>query len=247
MRKTTIILVVIFLCFLAYVMTSSVPYGHTVEVVKAAEEKHLTMPFSRGEKLTYEVIYNGVKVGRSILTFNGEKDLYGKKVWHVTFFTKIPSLRDNEEIYADKDTFLPIEVRRKIKKKIGFSDSIIEKYDQKNFTINISSKSKLRSKNFSIQKDSPVHNAILLTYYCRLKDDLKQGGNLKIALPTMDLDVMFSGTETVETDMGEFQADVFTSVPPKFRLWLSADAKRIPLKIKNPGTLGYSLIIKSID
>jgi len=215
--------------------------------MEVVDSKDLAPPFKDGEKLTYEVRYNGLKVGRSILTFNGEKDLDGKSVYHITFFTKIPSLKDTEEIYADKDTFLPIEVHRKIKKKIGFNNSIVEKYDQKKFKVDISSKSKLRSKNFSIQRHAPIHNAILLPYYYRVKESFDENERINVSLPTMDFEVIFKGKETIKTPLGEYESYAFTSNPPKFKLWLSADKKRIPLKIKNPGTLGYSLIIKSIE
>ncbi|MBU4312327.1 MAG: DUF3108 domain-containing protein [Candidatus Omnitrophica bacterium] len=234
MRKTSVFLIIIFSCILAYALTNLPETGHTVEA-------------RDGETFTYEVIYNGLSIGKSTLTFNGEKQLGDKKIYHITLFTKTAALKDTEEIYGDKETFLPVEVHRTIKKKIGFADRIIEKYDQENFRVDISSKSKLRSKSFSIQKDSPIHNAILLVYYCRTKDDLKEDDKFKITLPTIDLEVMFSGIETIKTDLGEYQAYVFTSDPPKFKLWLSADEKRIPLKMKNPGTLGYSLIIKSIN
>ncbi len=234
MRKTSVVLIIIFSCILAYALTNLPETGHTVEVIE-------------GETFTYEVIYNGLNIGKSTLTFNGERQLGDKKTYHITLSTKTVALKDTEEIYGDKETFLPVEVRRTIKKKVGFSDRIIEKYDQENFRVDVSSKSNLRKKEFSIQKDSPIHNAILLVYYCRTRDDLKEGDKFNIALPTIDLEVMFSGIETVETKIGKYQAYIFTSDPPKFKLWLSADEKRIPLKIKNPGTLGYSLTIKSID
>jgi len=246
MTKTRIFLIIIFLCLSVYVISGIVPFGHAIDV-SVVDNKDLALPFKDGERLTYEVRYSGVKVGRSILTFNGEKDLDGKPAYHITFFTKIPSLKDTEEIYADKDTFLPIEVHRKIKKKIGFSDNVIEKYDQEKFKVDISSKSKLRSRSFSIQRGTPIHNAILLSYYYRVKESFDENEIMKVSLPTMDFEVMFKGKETIKTPLGEYESYAFTSDPPKFKLWLSADKKRIPLKIKNPGTLGYSLILKSFD
>jgi len=248
MRKIGILLFIIFSCLLVYVVVNIIPDVYTLEVVDSrGVGSSSDLPFKKGERFTYEVRYKGLKIGRSILTFNGEKDLDGKRVYHITFFTKVPSLRDTEEIYADKKTFLPLEVYRQIKKKIGFSDSVIEKYDQENFRVDISSKSKLRSRSFSIEKDSPIHNAILLTYYYRTKEGFDKNERLKINLPTFEFDVMFKGRETIKTPLGEFSAYMFTSDPPKFKFWLSADERRIPLKIKNPGMRGHSLIIKSID
>jgi len=247
MRKTGIVLIIIFLSLLVYAMVNMVPEGQSMDVVRNMVKESSSTPFKNGERFTYEVRYNEIKVGRSTLTFNGEKDLDGQKVYHITFFTKIPSLKDTEEIYADKKTFLPIEVHRRIKKKIGFSDTRIEKYDQENFRVDISSNSKLRSRTFSIERDSPIHNAILLAYYYRLKEVFDKNEKVRINLPTTEFEVMFKGIEMLKTPLGEYSAYVFTSDPPKFKLWLSADEKRIPLKIENPGTLGYSLVIKSIE
>ncbi|MFC1620896.1 DUF3108 domain-containing protein [Candidatus Omnitrophota bacterium] len=236
MTKRNAILIVIFFCVLAYAFIDMSSKGHTFE------------PAVRdGEILTYDVKYKALKVGRSILTFHGEKKMGDKKAYHITFSTKIPSLKDIEELYADKETFLPIEVHRRIKKKLGFGDTIKEVYDQENFRVDISSKSKLRKKNFSIQKDSPIHNAILLVYYYRAQDTFNKGDKFKITLPTFDFDVMFKGIESINTPLGKFEAYAFTSDPPKFKFWLSADEKRIPLKIHNPSALGYSLVIRSID
>ena len=205
------------------------------------------VPFEEGEQFTYQVSFKQVILGKSIITFHGEEDLNGQSAYHITFFTKIPSLKDTEELYAHKDTFLPIEVHRKVRKRIGFSDNIIEKYDQENFRVDIRSKSRLRTKEFSIEKDSPIHNAILLVYYCRAREHFNKNEPIKINLPTAGFDVLYKGIETIDTPIGKFQAHSFTSDPPKFKLWLSADDKRIPLKIKNPGTLGYTLVIKAID
>ncbi|MBU4343122.1 MAG: DUF3108 domain-containing protein [Candidatus Omnitrophica bacterium] len=210
-------------------------------------DKIFALPFEEGEQLTYQVSFKQVKLGKSIMTFRGEEDINGESAYRISFFTKIPSLKDTEELYAAKDTFLPIEVHRKVKKRIGFSDNIIEKYDQENFRVDITSKSRLRTKEFSIEKDSPIHNAILLVYYCRTIERFDKNKPIKINLPTTEFDVLYKGIETIDTPIGEFQAHSFTSNPPKFKLWLSADDRRIPLKIKNPGTLGYTLVIKSIE
>lgn len=204
-------------------------------------------PFSKGESFTYDVMYKKVRLGKSILTFHGEKDMGDKKVYHISFYTIIPSFKDAEDLYADKKTFLPVEIHRSIKKKVGFDDRIVERYDQHNFRVDISQKSKLRSRKFSVQKESPIHNAILLTYYYRMQKVFYENDGLTVNLPLIDFKIIYRGIETIDTPLGEYQAYVFTSEPPRFKLWLSTDEKRIPLKIENPGTLGYSLVIKSID
>ncbi len=237
---------IIFILLLSFGLIYAIPSAYTQESLVSHQDIS-ALPFKNGESLTYEVRYKGLKIGESILKFHGEEELGGKKVYHVTFSTSVPAFKDTEELYAEKDSFLPIEVRRKIKKRIGFGDNIKEVYDQRNYRVDISQRSKLRSKDFFIKKDSSIHNAILLTYFYRMLERFDKNDKFKIRLPTIDLEVMFKGIETVETPLGDFQAYAFISKPPKFKLWLSADERRIPLKIYNPGTLGYSLVIKSID
>ncbi|MBU3911438.1 MAG: DUF3108 domain-containing protein [Candidatus Omnitrophica bacterium] len=204
-------------------------------------------PFYKGESFTYDVMYQKVRLGKSVLTFHGEMTLGDQKAYYITFRTKVPSLNDAEDLYADKHTFLPIEVHRSIKKKIGFDDRIVERYDQKNFRVYITQKSKLRSRDFTIQKESLIHNAILLAYYYRAQSDFDRNDVMAINLPMAEFDIIYDGVETIDTPLGEYKAHVFTSDPEKFKLWLSADERKIPLKIENPGTFGYSLVIKSLD
>ena len=242
MRSLIITFVILSCCLLVY----AIPFGYTAEGVDEVQDIP-PLPFTKGERLTYEVRYKNFMIGKSILTFHGQTELGGKKVYHITFFTRIPSFKDTEQLYADKDTFLPLEVHRTIKKTVGFSDRIYEKYDQESFRVDIKQKSMLRSKNFSIEKDSAIHNAILLTYYYRTMEDPDSRDRFKITLPTVEFEVIFEGKEVIETPLGEYLAYVFTSIPPRFKLWLSTDKERIPLKIESPATLGYSLVIKSID
>jgi hypothetical protein len=244
--RSTFILIAIFIIVLVYAMANITPNGHSIEGIDREQEISV-LPFQTGEKFTYEVRHSGMKIGESVLTFHGEGDLGDKKIYYVTFSTSLPTFKDAEELYADKNSFLPVEVHRSIKKRIGFDDRIMERYDQESFRVDISQKSKLRSKTFSINKASPIHNAILLTYYYRSLKDFIPGERFKIALPTVDFEVIFKGIETIDTPCGEYSAYAFTSEPPRFKLWLSTDERRIPLKIENPGTLGYSLVIEAIE
>lgn len=246
MRKTSVILLIIFSCLLAYGLITMAPPG---DIVEAQTEKGNVShpPFRKGESFKYDVMYKKVRLGESILTFHGEGKSGDRQVYYITFRTRIPSLKDAEDLYADKQTFLPIEVHRSIKKKVGFDDEIVERYDQDNFRVDISQKSKLRFREFSIQKDSPIYNAILLVYYYRMQKVFHEEDVLAVNLPLVDFKIIYSGIETIDTSIGEYRAHAFTSEPAKFKLWLSADERRIPLKIENPGTLGYSLVIKSVD
>jgi hypothetical protein len=129
----------------------------------------------------------------------------------------------------------------------SFPTAIDEYYDQDAGRIEIEKRGKFLSKKITIQKEGTIHNAILLPYYYRVKQDLLKGATLKVNLPTVDFDVILKGVETIVTPMGEYSAYVFRSNPAKFTLWVSADEKRIPLRIENPSVFGYSLVINAIE
>jgi len=203
------------------------------------------LPFEKGEKLVYDFYSAGIKAGKSVLIFNGEEELDGQKVYHISFSTELPFFKDYEEIYADKETFLPIKIKRRIKKLGGFSETIEEEYDQSNFTVDITKKSTFSSNKVTLKKDSPIYNAILLTYYCRANPNIADMGNFRIVLPTLDFYINMSGEETIETPSGKYSVDVFLSKPPKFSFYLSKDKNRVPVKIKSHTALNYSMVLSS--
>lgn len=246
MHKISTALLIISVGLLVCAVVNFAPAGHTVEILDYFKIEP-SLPFSKGERLTYEVRYNKLKAGESILTFHGEEDLDNKKVYHISFSTKLAAIEDIEELYGDKESFLPQEVQRVVKRFGGFNTSIKEKYDQENFRVDIKGKNRLISREFSIKKSSPIHNAILLAYYYRTKKDFSKSERFKVNLPTAEFELVFKGKELVETPLGKYTAYIFTSNPEKFNLWLSADERRIPLKIQNLGALGYSLVIKAVD
>lgn len=200
------------------------------------------LPFSKGEAFSYGVKYKGINAGRSTLIFHGEEQLGNRDVYHITFSTRVGIVTDKEELFADRETFLPVEVHRLFKKFGTFTENIIERYNQKDFRVDIEKKTRFRLRNISIKKDSPIHNAILLTYLYRAKDAFVKGERHKITLPSAEFEVTFDGIETVKTPLGDFSAYRFSSSPYNFQFWLGIDEKKLPLKIENPGRMmEYSL------
>jgi len=211
------------------------------------DKKHaeLILPFMPGEELKYNVYSKGLKIGRSILTFHGETVLNGTECYHITFLTKIPLFEDKEEIFADKQTFLPIRVERSIRKAIGIRSKVIEEYDQKEFKVVIKQQGALRTKSQTIQKAGPIYNAILLTYYCRLKPEAANNEPFKIMLPTSEYDVQVSGNDIIKTSKGEYPVTVYSSNPSKFTFYLSTNPNRVPIKIESHTALDYTMILNS--
>ncbi len=213
----------------------------------AENQEQSSCAIKKGEKLTYSVYYKSTQIGTSILIFNGQKHSEGKDTYHITFITKVPGFKDVEEIYADKETFLPHRVYRRINQIIGFPTKITEEYNQEEFRVDITKKGKILSKKFSIEKNAPIHNAILLPYYYRNRDIPGQDQRLKVTLPKAEFDLLFKGKETMKTPAGEYVTYVFGSEPEQFTFWLSADKNRLPVKIESLTRRGYSLILRKVE
>jgi len=212
-----------------------------------AAKKAVRVPFDPGERIRYKISYKGLPVGESVLTFYGERALNGRKVYYFVFTSSLPTVQDEEKLYADPRTMLPVRIDRVVKRLGNFPLRIQETYDQDTHRVRIKRKGNFGTKEFTIQRNAPVQNAILLSYYYRSMDPLDAPYEGVVTLPTLELKVLGKGKEYIKTLLGDFPAQVFASIPPKFKLWLSADERRIPLRIEDPNAFGYSLEIKKIE
>jgi len=196
-----------------------------------------------GEEIIYDVRLGGVCLGEAKFKNVALAELNRSKVNLVTFETRLVRFIDREEIYSDLDTFLPVRVERDISmwpKK----EKIIEEYDQKNFTLVIKKLIGNKESQVIIKRKSPISNAILLPYSIRDISGLDIGWSLSVTLPTQEFQIRLVSREEVATPAGPFDAYRFESVPKKFEIWISADKRRIPVKIKGTNKLGYTLVIK---
>jgi hypothetical protein len=213
---------------------------------KITHEEDEKLPFEEGEMLVYDVYSAGVKTGQSILTFHGERPLNGVSVYYMTFVTELFFFKDYEDIYAAKDSFLPIKINRKIEKMGGFStEEIEEEYDQLVFSVAIKKKGVFSTNKTVIRKDSHIYNAILLTYLCRANPEIAYKDDFKAVLPTQEFSIRVSGSDTISTPSGQYAVDVFTSSPSKFTFYLSKDEDRLPVKITSSTALNYTMILSS--
>ncbi|MFC1514446.1 DUF3108 domain-containing protein [Candidatus Omnitrophota bacterium] len=213
----------------------------------SVEPSEVVLPFKVGETLTYGVTFKRVKIGTSTLTFLGTAEIDGKQTYLIRFYTDTIYLKDTEKIYADKETFLPLRVERDVNKSIGFSERIVEEYDQENFTLTVSKKGFVRKDQQTITSSGPIHNAILLSYLYRADLDAKKEETFAVNLPTKQFDLSFGGKEEVDVPLGMFEACVFSSEPSQFSLWIADDGIKTPLMIEDPQTFGYALKLKAIE
>jgi len=245
LRIAAIILIVIACGLALFFYANETIFSTNTEGLKKNPNKKPL--FLEGERLVYDVYYKKLKIGESVLVFHGEKEIDGIPTYHITFSTALPGFEDIENIYAHKETFLPLRVNRSIKRAALFPLKIQEEYDQNAYSIRIKQQGALLSKEFTIQKGAPIHNAILLPYYYRAKPLIAEGEKIKITLPTADYEIFLEEKKAVTTPSGEYSVYAFKSDPPKFTFWLSTDEKKIPVKVEGHAALGYSLILRSIE
>lgn len=235
MFKTKILYLCILLSFLivALIFTLS---------IKAKEEIKIIQPNYLGEKIIYDVKLGKLHLGKARFNNMGNVQLNGNLLNVMTVETKLTRFTDTEKIYSDPKTLLPVRVERDILNWL-IRERITEDYDQDNFTVTIIKNKGAIQEKLVIKKDSHIHNAMLLPYYVRRIPRLDVGRIIIANLPTCRLEIKLVSIEEVKVPAGTFKAFHFKSTPKQIEIWISADERRIPLKIQGTGIFGYSMVM----
>jgi len=196
-----------------------------------------------GEKITYDVMLKKIRLGQAQFNRLPTEEVENKKLDLVTFQTNIKGFQDYEKIYSDPQTFLPWRVERDIKKLI-VTEKIVENYDQSRFILTVTKTNGGREEQIVINNNGQIHNPVLLPYYVRSITGLKIGWVLWINLPKRKYLIKLVSIDSIKVPAGTFRAYYFVSEPKQFEIWISADARRIPLKIMGTGIFSYSLEMK---
>jgi hypothetical protein len=211
--------------------------------VTREEVKKIEFPERIGERIVYDVKLGDFNLGKARFNHVAKVEFNGKMVNLVTFETKLVRFTDTEKIYSDPETFLPLKVERDIFiwSKV---EKITEDYDQKNFMLTITKIQGKKQERILFKRDGSIHNAVLLPYYVRRIAKLEPGFSLKANLPTQQFEIKLMALEDVSTPAGTFKSYYFQSTPKRFEIWISADERRIPLKIKGSSGLGYTMVMR---
>jgi len=201
--------------------------------------KHI-FPAQIGEKITYDVKLGALRLGKAYFNRMRPIEMNGGLVNLMTFETNLARFKDLETIYSDPDTFLPLKIERTVR-AWSKREQITEDYDQKEFTLTIIKRNGRKTEQVSIKKDKPIHNTILLPFHVRNIPKLDIGWVFPANLPTQEFQIKLVAIDEVKVPAGIFKSYHFKSTPRKFEIWISADERRIPLKIKGAGGFGYTL------
>jgi hypothetical protein len=212
----------------------------------SVEEKHLQAEIDKnvGEKMAYDVKLGAIGLGKSAFSQVPSVELNGKKLIVMVFETSLARFKDIETIYTDPQTFLPVRVERDILNWFS-QEKITEDYNQQDFTVTINKKKGGKTETTVIKKDGPIHNAILLPQYIRRSAKLEANETLIANLPNRRYEIKLVSTEEIKVPAGTFKAYHFKSIPSQIDIWISADERKIPLKIQNNSlTLGYVMLLR---
>lgn len=213
--------------------------GAKEQAAKTTEEDS---PF-KGEKITYDIRMGGINLGKAVFQYMPSAEIKGKLLSKVSFSTDLARFKDTEIIYSDPKTLLPVKIDRDIVNWFN-KEKITEDYDQENFTVTITKFKGAKQDKLVIQKDSVIQNAILLPHSVRRVAKFDPGYVFPVNLPNRKLQMKLVSLEDIKTDGGTFKAYHFESLPKQIEIWISADKKRIPIKMQGVGAFGYLLVLK---
>jgi len=191
-----------------------------------------------------ETIYYDIKpLGTCEYQDFGPLEFQGEKANLIIFQTEVTGFKDKEVIFSDPEKRLPIVVQRDIS-VLFHHENITEEYFplENRFKLTKFEGGK-KVEEYFIKGKGPIQNAILVPFSLRGVGELRIGSALAVILPG-EYTVKLSSLEEVVVPAGKFKVYHFTSEPPKFEIWISADDLRIPVKIKGLGAFPYTMEMK---
>jgi len=187
----------------------------------------------KGEVITFGVYSGGVfKVGSGRLELKGLIEERGEVCQHVDFKAESLSVNDREVVLGRHDFSSPVRVVRDVR-VFGRDEDIVERYSADARHVDIDKKVEGRkAESIVIDSQKPLGNVLLLIYRLREDPDLSVGKTYDIDLPTASFKLSVVEKKPIKVPLGRFEAFYVESMPKKYRIWLAADSRRLPLKIQ---------------
>lgn len=222
-RNLLIVILLIAILLFAFYYKPSQPLTEAVVAEKEA-------PFLAGEKIVYAVKMGPVRMGTATLSYSGRTKLGNRELETIVFVTTGLNFLDTEKIYAEPKTFYPVRVERTLN-LWGRKMDIVEDYDSKDNSWRLTKKEDGKVTEEVFREDSRVQNIIAVVYFYRQMGELEIGKSLDFNFSKAK--VKLRVTKIVDFPLGDktHQAYLLESVPHKYRVWLDAGDKRIPLRI----------------
>jgi len=221
-----------------------------------AETAKTAFPFSPGEKLIFALRWGVIHAGESTLEIQPFETVSGETVWHFVMTAKTNSfidafykVRDQIDAYADKGLTRSLLYKKKQREGKSKRDIVVT-FDWENSKAVYVNKGKAKP---PVSLMPGTFDPLSAFYFARLTD-FKTGNLIRRPITDGKKNVMGQITvkkrETIK--IGEKSYDTFLVEPDlkdvsgvfekskdaKIQIWLTADEKRIPVKIASKVIVG---------
>lgn len=217
--------------------SQNIPPGTEEKKEAAVSASPSGFPFKNGETVKYAIKSLGVNAGESTLSFRGLEKYKGKDAYVIVFTARAPNFFDEEQIFADAETFYPVAVVRDLN-IWGKKEKITEEYDQEKGIITITKQGGGKTTTQTLNKPGPIDNIYCFIYRTRRNGKFNIGDSFSIALPTKDVVIKLVKMTNLKTAGRNFDAYYMQSDPAKYKVWFDTSEKKIPLRIN--GAVGIN-------
>jgi hypothetical protein len=224
------------------------------------------LPFRPGEKLHYTVYWTTIEAAEATLEILPMEKIDGKAAWHFAMTAKTSPLaesiypvHDRIDSYADADMDHALQYKERKQTRKLKDVSIV--FDWKKKTASYSGNKGKKKKPVDLQPGA--FDPLSIFYFFRMHE-LTQ--NLEISRPVSDgkscvmgkarvvgrQKVLVSGKEfdtwLVEPELGKIGGVFEKSPNAKLQIWVTADKRRIPIRVKSEVVVGsFTAELDSIE
>ena len=188
-------------------------------------------PFHKGEAINYEVRLRNFRIGRAKIAYQGIAQIKSVRTFLVIFLTDVANFYDLESIYTDINKFNPVLVERQLQ-FFRNKERIEEDYTGEPNSVRITKYKTRPGKARVIISDAPFQHVISSLYYFRTLKGLWLGREFVLNLPLAKVKLIVKRIEEITVPAGKFRAIYIESIPKKYKIWLSADEKKLPLRVE---------------
>ncbi len=207
-------------------------------VFSAAADVAAEPVYTPGETIHYQIKKMGIKVGDAVFKYHGPVEDSGRQLILLNFTADGFNFYDEEKIYADPQTLLPVRVERDLN-IFGKKEKIIEYYDQADGKIRVVKTRKDGTVEEQIlKKEGAVDNLYCFIYRYRAQGAFHVGEVLHLKLPTKDVELKIVRKADIKVDAQIRDSFFMESVGGEYRVWFGSDAERAPLRID--GAIGFA-------
>ena len=191
---------------------------------------------STGETLKYAIKKLRMKVGEAEFVFTGPAKKNDQDVLFLTFRSKGFQFNDEEKLFLDPATYRPLFVDRDIN-LFGKVEKISEVYAKDIGSVKITKTTKSGKEEQVISKSSPLENIYGFIYHYRQSGSFKTGERINLNLPTKNVVMRVKSNVQLKLNGKVYGAYYLESDGGEYKVWFSADDKKIPLRIE--GAIGF--------